>query len=244
MPKPTPSTTGRTAQLLKANNVDHNPLLVDGDDVVDVAPATAAPAPAPPKLRRRPVAIAVGVLIVVLGSLVTAFIVASVQDTVQVVAVRADIPRGDVIQAADLTIVGLRPDPQLRTIPADQLASLIGKRAAMDLHSGGLVSPASVANQVIPAAGESIVGIPIEPGQMPAWQLKAGDKVRIMSTPRAQDDPSTKPPKVSLEARVVAVHGSADQTLTVVDVSVPADQAETLGALAATRRVALVLDNS
>lgn len=239
MAKPTPASMTDTQSKLKANNVPAGKPVAEDDDT-----AAVAPRPAPPKLRRRPMAIAAGVLLVLIGSLVTAWVVASNQDSVQVVAVRADITRGDVIEAADLTTVALRPDPQLRTVPADQMATLLGKRAAVDLHAGGLIAPESVADQVIPGAGASVVGIPIEPGQMPGWQLKAGDKVRIISTPRAQDDPTTKPPKVSLDATVLAVHGTADQTLTVVDVVVPSDQAESLGALAATRRLALVLDNS
>lgn len=199
---------------------------------------------APPKLRRRPFAIAIGVLIVVLGSLITAFIVASAQDTVQVVAVRTDINRGDLINATDLMTISLRPDPALRTVPADQLASLIGKRAATDLHAGGLIAPTSVTEQVIPPAGQAVVGIPLDIGQLPGWTLKNGDKVRIISTPRAQDDPSTKAPKLSIEVTVLAVHAPLDQsTVTVVDVLAPSDQAEQLGALAATRRIALVLDN-
>lgn len=234
MPKSTPT----ASRLLKANNVP--PLPDPAGEGADIG----AVKPAPPKLRRRPVAIAVGALIVVLGSLITAFVVASIQDTVQVVAVRADIERGSQIEAADLMSVSIRPEPALRTIPADQLPSLIGKRAAMDLHAGGLISAESVADIAVPAAGESVVGIPLEPGQLPAWQLKAGDKVRIISTPRAQDDPPRKPPVLSLEARVLAVHPGTEQLLTVVDVVVPTADAETLGGLAATRRIALVLDNS
>lgn len=235
MPKsPTPTadtkvdgTAHKFVGVLKANGTD---------------PLTAI---APPKLRRRPFAIAIGVLIVVLGALITAFIVASAQDTVQVVAVRADVNRGDIIDAADLMTVALRPDPALRTVPADQLATLIGKRAATDLHAGGLVAPSSVTEQVIPPAGQTVVGIPLEVGQLPGWTLKNGDKVRIISTPRAQDDlPSAKAPKLSVDVVVLAVHAPLDQsTVTVVDVLVPSDEAEQLGVLAATRRVALVLDN-
>ena len=213
-------------------------------DTADDGTTPAKPAAIPPKLRRRPVAIAVGVVIVALGALITAFVVNSLQDTVQVVAVRADIERGGQIEAADLMTVSMRPDPALRTIPADRLPSLIGKRAAVDLHAGGLISQESVADKVVPAVGESVVGIPLETGQMPAWQLKAGDKVRIISTPRAQDNPSTKAPTLSMAARVLAVRAGADQQVTVVDVIVPTADAEVLGGLAATRRIALVLDNS
>lgn len=236
MPIPTPTTI---VSKLRANNVKKP--AADADPAAEAQPGAIQPAP--PKLRRRPVAIAIGVLIVVLGSLSTAFVVASLQDTVQVVAVRANIERGSQIEATDLMSVSIRPDPALRTLPADQLSSLIGKRAAMDLHAGGLISPESVADKVVPAAGQSVVGIPLEPGQLPGWQLKAGDKVRIISTPRAQDDAPLKAPALSLEASVLDVHAGTDQLLTVVDVVVPTADAEKLGALAATRRIALVLDN-
>lgn len=236
MPIPTP---GPILAKLTANNVK----TANGEEASsEASPGTTSTAP-PPKLRRRPTVIAIGVVIVVLGALITAFVVSTLQDTVQVVGVRADIERGSQIEASDLMSVSMRPDPALRTIPADQLPSLIGKRAAMDLHAGGLISPESVADKPIPAVGESVVGIPLEAGQLPAWQLRSGDKVRIISTPRAQDNAPTKPPKLSLEARVLDVHTAADQPLTIVDVIVPTTDAETLGALAATRRIALVLDN-
>ena len=58
-----------------------------------------------------------------------------------VVAMAATVYRGEVIEAADLTSVTLSGDPSVPTLPADQAASLVGRRAAYDLVDGSLLAP-------------------------------------------------------------------------------------------------------
>lgn len=197
----------------------------------------------PSRQKRRPIWLAAALLLVALGSLGVWFVVSNLRDTVAVVALRNDVPRGATITAQDLTTVDINPEPALRTVPASQLAQLVGKRAAVDLPAGVLLPPAAVADTITPPAGKSVVGLALDPGQMPAIELKVGDKVRIISTPKDQDDPPTNAPAVTVTAEVVSSTALADTSKTRVDVLVSEQDAAKVAAISATNRVALILDN-
>jgi hypothetical protein len=201
---------------------------------------TAAVSTAPPKLRRRNGLIALGIALVALGGAGAAWLTTTVGQTSTVVAVRADVERGEVIEADDLTVARINSDPALQTVPENQLDSVVGQRAAVDLAAGSLLTPASTTTEVIPAPGQSLVGVTLTPAQLPAEPLLAGDPVRVIATPREQD-PVTEP--TSYGATVVGVQNLPDTGQVVIDVTVPASEAGELAAQVATGRVALVLDS-
>jgi hypothetical protein len=181
---------------------------------------------------------------VTLGALLAWFIVASLRDTTQVVALRHDVPRGAVISADDLVIAEILPDPALEGVPASRMAELVGKRAAVDLSAGGLLSPVALVDSVTPGPGESVVGLALGPGQLPVTPLLNGDRVRIVSTPRDQDDPPASAPAVSIPATVVTTSASDVSTAVLVDVVVSESDGALLAGLVATGRVALILDSA
>lgn len=221
----------------------HQPRAAAAEPSATEGSETPTVAPSPPKLQRRPMLAALAVVLVAVGALLAAYLVTVSGNTSGVVAVRADIQRGSVIQRADLVEARINADPALSTIPSDQLDSLVGKRAAVDLHAGGLVAPSSVTSTVLPAAGQAIVGVALTPAQRPSYPLQAGNAVRIVFTPRPQDDLPRGTP-ASVKATVVAVHNVADANQVVVDVSVPTAAAATVTSIVGTGRVALVLDNT
>ena len=201
--------------------------------------------PLPPaRQKRNRIWLAAALVLVTLGALLTWFIVANVRDTAAVVVVRTDIARGATISAQDLTTAEINPDPNLRTVPASQLAQVVGKRAAVDLRAGTLLSAAAFADELIPPTGSSVVGLALSPGQMPAAPLQVGDKVRIISTPKDQDDPPTADPVVSITAQIVSTSQLTDTQKTQVDVLVSNSDAAAVAGIAATNRVALILDSS
>lgn len=197
----------------------------------------------PPRLRRRPLWIAVGVISIAVGALLAAWLVARVGDTNPVVAVQQDVQRGQIITAEDLMVVSVSADPALRTVPGSDLEGLTGQYAAYDLVPGTIVSPASVTDIVTPTENESVVGVALLPSQLPALPLRAGDAVRVVATPRAQDDPPSAG-TASIDAIVVTSGAAAETGKVVVDLVLPSAQAAPLAALAATGRVALVIDGS
>lgn len=199
--------------------------------------------PVPPKMRRRPGLTVVSVVLVAVGAVVAAWVTTAVGNTVPVLAVRADVARGEVITSDDLMAVRISVDPALSTIPGEDLDAVVGMRAATDLPAGGLVTAGSVTDEVIPAAGESVVGISLSASQRPARELRPGDLVRVVSTPRQGDDPPLETP-TTVAAEVVAATVVPETGDVVVDVRVPQAQAAALVAAAATGRVALVLDGA
>jgi hypothetical protein len=156
----------------------------------------------------------------------------------EVVVVRQSVARGEVIAAGDLGTVRVAVDASLSTVPAAELESLVGKRAAADLTAGTLLGADQVSATVVPGPGDSVVGVPIAPGLMPVEPLAAGDTVRLV---RSGDQPADATPAGPVEARVLRV--TPGDTQTVVDVVVAADQAVQLAEWAGSGKIALILDS-
>lgn len=206
-------------------------------------PAPVQPPPSdgvvtPPKLRRRPLVGVIAAALVLLGGLGGVWAWQSSTSTVEVLATRAPVQRGDSIGADALMVVRVNPDPALQLVPADHFDSVVGQRAATDLVAGGLLAAGQYSDVLPPAEGMSVVGVSPEVGLMPAEPLRPGDEVRIVQTPGAQGDVVAEP--VSLSAQVLAVR--TVDTRVVVDVLVPSTLAPEVAARAATGRVAIVLD--
>jgi len=211
-------------------------------------PAGEVPVPGesitpPPRLRRRPALVAASVAAICLGALLAVWAYTGASTSQDVLAVRTTVHRGELITRDDLMTAQIGVDPALKPLPASAADSLVGKRAAMDLAAGGLVTREDVTSAVVPAKGMSLVGVSLPPALMPAAQLQSGDQVRIVATPGAQGDVATGTSPTSIGATVVGVRGVGDSGQIVVDVSVPYDQAAELAARAATGKIALVLDS-
>ena len=194
----------------------------------------------PVRLKRSPMIVVLGVACVLLGALAGGWLWLSASTAQDVVAVKASVERGHVVARENLATVRVGVDPALRVIPASQLDSLVGKRAALDMPAGTLVSPDQVTDAVIPANGEAVVAIPVGVGGMPAEPLLAGDKVSLVQTPGngGEVDPGQAPQV--FPATVLNVQ--PQDTLTVVDVIVPEDLSARVAAWAATGKLSIVLD--
>lgn len=203
---------------------------------------SAPPPVAPARPRRRTGVLAAGVALVALGSLGAAALARSAGDTRPVLAVANSVAAGQALQRSDLTVADVNADPALRPISANRLESLIGQRAAVALPAGSLLTDAAVTQLVLPAAGRSLVGVALTSAQLPAEPLRAGDQVRIVETPTSQGEPPSTTP-ATFPGEVVSTAGPDQTGLTVVNVSVPSQQAADLAARVATGRVALVLDS-
>lgn len=207
------------------------------------ATATPAPAaaPAPPRLRRRPAVLGLGVALVAAGGLTAAWLVSTSSTTTPVVVAAAPVLRGQVLTADQLTtaeVSGLAP---ASLTPAADLNSLVGQTVVVDVPVGAPVPTSAVTTDPIPTAGQAVVGILLPAGQAPTVDLLPGARVRIVATPRAQED---VPATIGTGTAAVLVSTSVDEVSgnTVANVAVPAPQAASLAALAATGRAAMVLD--
>jgi hypothetical protein len=206
-------------------------------------PPSVAVQPAPFRPQRKPRHLAAAVLLMGLGALGVFFAVDAATETTTVVEVRADVERGQTITREDLTTVEVNA-PGVQTVPASKLNDLIGQRAAQPLLAGSLLAPAALAQTVVPAQGQTLVGVALTSAQMPAEPLQPGDKVSIVDTPAqgdanaaVSDNPNATP------ATVQTVGPLNTQGQTTVDVLVPENAAARLAAQASTGQVALVLQS-
>lgn len=209
-------------------------------------PATsekAVPAVAsPPRPRRRPMLILASVAMVLVGMVASAWAYSSLGSAQPVVVARVDVARGAVITADALQVARVGVDPALQVVPAGELDSLVGQRAAVDLKAGQLLVPEAVAGEVFPHQGMSVIGLTLGPGQVPGTPLTVGDRVRIASTPGAQGDVHAE--QIKVFAGVVVEVGTADTSGNVtVSVEIAADQAPEVAVWSAAGRVAVLLES-
>lgn len=168
----------------------------------------AAPVLPTPRRRRRPALLAVGIVLAVVGGLAAYALAASMSTRTAVVVAAADIPWGATIAAADLVEADIAGDPALATVPWADRDTIIGQRAASDIHRGALIGRADVTGVEIPPAGQVLVGIAVKVGQQPATALAPGQKVMVVHTAAdARTGTGADEPPV---AAVVLVAGPAD----------------------------------
>lgn len=200
------------------------------------APATVSPL----RARRRPATIALAVALIALGGGTGAWLLSRSGETMTVLVMADDVARGEVIAANDLTTSELPADTaNLRVVPYEQLGSVVGQVATVDLTTGALLGPEAFAEELMPAEGESIVGVSLTTAQLPSIGLAAGDSVRFVATPQQGGELPVADPAV-IEAQVINV--APTDTGVLVNVQVTSDQAPALAAMAATTRIALILD--
>ena len=204
--------------------------------------------PSPPKARRRWGLFAAMAALVCLGALGNVWLHQATTNAKQVVAARTMIERGSIITRDQLVTVQVGSDPALRSVPASALADLVGKRAAVDVAAGSLLTTDSTTDKQMPGTGHSLVGVGVMPAMMPGTKLMAGDRVRIVATPSQVGVPAATPgAPTSVAAVVVSTFTGTDTTgqgaQTIITVDVPSGDAAQLAAMAASGKVAVVLDS-
>lgn len=205
-------------------------------------PASGADVTPPVKLRKRPALVVIAVSVTALGCLIGAWAWSATTNTEEVLAATHTIHRGEVIQAGDIERVRISGDAALTPLPASSYDDVVGRRAALDISAGGLLTTESTNTTSMPPKGQSIVGISLTPAQVPALPMHGGDQVRIIVTPGDNGDAAAGTPQFT---SAVVVDTALDDTTgnTVVNVLVPYADASVLAARAATGHVALVLDS-
>lgn len=199
--------------------------------------------PAPVRPQRRWSLVAVGVALLAASVFGVTVLVSNASQTVEVVALSANVDRGEAIESQDLVLVQIPVDQaDLATVPGEELDSLVGRVASADLIAGTTLAPGSTTTELLPAPGSSIVGLALSVGQLPNQPLQAGDTVRIVETPVSQGDPPTTTPQ-EFAATVLSVAGG-EGGYVLVDLEVADADAADVAARAFTGRVALVLDTA
>jgi hypothetical protein len=203
-------------------------------------PMPVAPPVRAPRGRRRPGLIALGVALIAVGALASAWLVSSSSERTSVLIAARDIPYGAVVSDADLAGTDVAVDAGVAVVPASERDALIGQVASSAVPAGWLLAPGQISPAAPPAAGQVLVGLPLKSDRLPAGGLAAGDRILVVDTPPADADPPTGPP-ATLAATVVRVGPVDLNGVSVVDVTVSAGDGPALAARAATGRIAIVV---
>ena len=137
------------------------------------------------------------------------------------VVVIQPVGHGELIAREDLAITEVALDPGVAIIGS--ISDAAERYAAHDLQPGELVSSADLATQdQLVTAGESVIGLLLEPGQYPTKRIVAGDRVDIFAP--GGEEASTGP---LAEDLVIfdAVESSSDGRTLLVSVVVNTEQA-------------------
>ncbi|MFF0174751.1 flagellar biosynthesis protein FlgA [Micromonospora profundi] len=197
----------------------------------------------PPKVVRqrrvRPGLLGLAVLLIALGGLGAAFAVTSVRATGSYLAVARPVEVGREISAADLITVQVAGGQGLDPVPAARLNEVAGKRAAVALLPGTLLTLGQVTDAPLLGPGQQQIALGLKPAQVPARELHPGDKVLLVSTP---DDNATGATATGTRfaATVIDMVSPTDNER-VLYLALPVRDVPAVVALAAQERLAVVL---
>ncbi|MGW5558455.1 SAF domain-containing protein [Micromonospora sp. NPDC003944] len=206
-------------------------------------PSLDAPVNPPTVVRQRrvrPGLLGLAVLLIALGGLGAAFAVTSVRATGSYLAVARPVEVGREISPADLVTVQVAGGQGLRPVPAARLDEVVGKRAAVALLPGTLLTLAQVTDDPLLGPGQQQIALGLKTAQVPARTLHPGDKVLLVSTPDNDADGDAAAAGTRFAATVIDMVSPANDDkvlyLALLTRDVPA-----VVALAAQERLAVVL---
>lgn len=177
-----------------------------------------------------------------------------------VLAVAKTVAPGAIITTDDLTIVRIAATGPVAPIAAADANEVVGRRAAVGLVPGGLLTVSDLAKGPVVPTGDAVVGVEVKPSQLPAQGVSPGETVDVVLTgiPGAPAITATTPVSgqsanesqasgpvgtvLAPEVTVVAVGAgpSANSEATDVSVLVPVAVAPLIATASAAGQAALV----
>jgi hypothetical protein len=137
--------------------------------------------PTPIRIRRPLIAIASTV--VVLASVAGfANLYARANRQSPVVIVTHQVVQGQQISEGDLGVVDAAISGTVSTVPVGDVDLVAGKRAAVTLLPGSLLSMSDVSSSLQILPGHAVVGIALKAGQLPSSGLQVGERVMVVQT--------------------------------------------------------------
>lgn len=135
---------------------------------------------------RNPTWIVAGILLVVLSALGGVVLFTSNDDRTEVLVAATDLEPGAEIASEDLRIERVALDAGVRSIPAAEAASLVGRHATGRVPAGTMLAPAMFATDVPLGPGEVVVGASLDPGEAPLALLEVGAAVELLDVTVAE----------------------------------------------------------
>ncbi|GLH94953.1 SAF domain-containing protein [Phytohabitans aurantiacus] len=207
----------------------------------------------PPKVvrqrRMRPGLLGLAILLVALGGLGAAFAVTSVRATGSYLAISREVSVGAELTASDVVAVQVAGGQGLSPVPAGDIDKVVGKRAAVTLVPGTLLTMDQLTNTPLLGPGKQQVAIGLKASQVPAKELRPGDEILLVSTPPPNLGSNERAPQSTRYDGIVVDttvpdEDEADRGTTIVYVAVAVRDAVAVVTLAAQDRLAVILTGS
>lgn len=191
---------------------------------------------------------ALAVLLIAGGALTAGYVAQRIGATHDFLGVGRPVGKGAEITAADLITIRINDAIGLKPIAASQVRTVIGKRAAVPLVPGTLLTPEQLTDNPVPAPGNQLLGLALSEDRMPKGRLAVGASVLLVVTPKknagtpsdAGGAPDLVPPR-TIVGTVVDVKASSKQGDTIVNVEVSNADAPTVAAMHADDRIVLTV---
>jgi hypothetical protein len=190
---------------------------------------------------------ALAVLLIAGGALTAGYVAQRIGATHDFLGVSRPVGKGAEITAADLVTIRVNDAIGLKPIPAGQLKTVVGKRAAVPLVPGTLLTAEQLTDNPVPAAGNQLLGLALSEDRMPKGRLAVGASVLLVVTPKklgGGTDPGSPqdlvPPR-TIVGTVVDIKSSSKQGDTIVNVEVSNADAPTVAAMHAEDRIVLTM---
>lgn len=204
----------------------------------------AATGPRKPRTRSWGLVTLAALLVVGLGLGVAAWGLQA-GDKSSVLAIGQPVAKGQVVERGDLVSESVSGVGE--AIAVEDLDVVVGQTAAVDLVAGQILTPAMVAAEPVPAEGQSVIGLALDPTRVPSAGLEPGDQVDLIAVPAGEgaaqgNAAETEAPEVLAAAAEVYAAGGEGTVggqllLTVV---VGAEDAARIAAYSTQNRVAVV----
>jgi hypothetical protein len=190
-----------------------------------------------PRSRRRVPHLLAGVVLLIVCAVV--FFEASLRASgrVGVLVLARDVTAGQVLTTADLRVAQVAAGPEVGSVPAGDVATVVGARIAVPRPAGAVLTRSDIGQPGFPPAGKAIVAVALKAGQFPPG-LTAGANVAALVTAQAGTvgaaTATGRTPPVRLGGVVVSVTADASTgSGTVVALLMDENAAASLGAAAA-----------
>ncbi|MGW1995425.1 SAF domain-containing protein [Embleya sp. NPDC001921] len=199
--------------------------------------------------RRRPALIALSVALIAAGGLGSAAFYQMGDERVPVLAVARTVPYGQTISAEDLRVVEINDAPGLRPIGSGSKAAIVGKRAAVELRAGTLLTSDQVTERIAIQPGETLVPIAVDATRMPVQRVTPGTRILVVTAaPGAGGPAGSAPAQPATIAATVIRSSTSDPNSgsgkSVLDVAVPAKDGPVLALQVVEGRFSIVVLNT
>ncbi|WP_162907308.1 SAF domain-containing protein [Allorhizocola rhizosphaerae] len=190
---------------------------------------------------------ALAVLLIVAGALTAGYVALRIGSTHDFLGVAKPVGKGAEIKADDLMVIRVNDAVGLKPIPLSRANTVVGKRAAVPLVPGTLLTPEQVTDHPVPAQGNQLLGLSLSEDRLPVARVKVGASVLLVVTPKknsvggsGENAGDLVPPR-TIAGTVVDVKPGTRQGDTIVNVEVSTADAPTVAAMHAEDRIVLTL---